>query len=76
MRRLPQGGKIVLRMGAQPNEKFGAAVETGGRRLREARRAGRPVQASWVGVPRAGADAGFPFEYQTCGIRRQHENGH
>jgi putative alpha-1,2-mannosidase len=25
--RIAQGGKIVLRMGAQPNEKFGAAVE-------------------------------------------------
>jgi putative alpha-1,2-mannosidase len=24
---IAQGGKIVLRMGAQPNEKFGAAVE-------------------------------------------------
>jgi putative alpha-1,2-mannosidase len=29
---MAQGGKIVLRMGAQPNEKFGAAVENRDRR--------------------------------------------
>jgi hypothetical protein len=56
---IAQGGKIVLRMGAQPNEKLGAAVEAAV--VCEVRRAGRLVRASWVGVPRAGAGAGFPF---------------